>query len=134
MKRVLVEVVHNTDDGRRPTTGVSRLERSSGNTSASRRPSEWCPPAHVGTEADAALADTRLDHLVEAGERTTTDNRMLVVSIWMNSWCGCLRPPWADRGGHALEDLEQRLLPSPETRVIDGFSALRAILSISSCR
>ena len=38
-------------------------------------------------------------------------NRMLVVSIWRNSWWGCLRPPC---GGHvgdgALEDLQQRLL------------------------
>ena len=37
--------------------------------------------------------------------------RMLVVSIWMNSWCGCLRPPCG--GTLALrpfEDLEQRLL------------------------
>ena len=34
-----------------------------------------------------------------------------MVSIWMNSWCGCLRPPWGGTdGGRALEDLEQRLL------------------------
>ena len=62
-------------------------------------------------------------------------NRMLVVSIWMNSWCGCLRPPWG--GTEAV--VPSRILssacctPSPETsRVIDGFSLLRAILSISS--
>ena len=31
--------------------------------------------ADVGTEADAALADARFDHLVEAGERTTADEQ-----------------------------------------------------------
>ena len=42
----------------------------------------------------------------------------LVVSIWMNSWWGCLRPPCGGtEAGGALEDLQQRLLctPSPET-------------------
>ncbi len=62
-------------------------------------------------------------------------NRMFVVSIWMKSWCGCLRPPC----GGTLATVPSRILssacwtPSPETsRVIDGLSALRAILSISS--
>ena len=61
--------------------------------------------------------------------------RMLVVSIWMNSWWGCLRPPCG--GTEAV--VPSRIFssacctPSPDTsRVIDGFSALRAILSISS--
>ena len=64
-----------------------------------------------------------------------TMNRMFVVSIWMNSWCGCLRPPCG--GTEAV--VPSRIFssacctPSPETsRVIDGFSALRATLSISS--
>ena len=62
-------------------------------------------------------------------------NRMFVVSTWMNSWWGCFRPPW----GGTLATVPSRILssacctPSPETsRVIDGFSDLRAILSISS--
>ena len=62
-------------------------------------------------------------------------NRMFVVSIWMNSWCGCLRPPC----GGTLATVPSRIFssacwtPSPETsRVIDGFSPLRAILSTSS--
>ncbi len=61
--------------------------------------------------------------------------RMLVVSIVRNSWWGCLRPPWG--GTEAV--VPSRIFssacctPSPETsRVIDGLSALRAILSISS--
>ena len=62
-------------------------------------------------------------------------NRTLVVSIWMKSWWGCFRPPC----GGTLATVPSRILrsacwtPSPETsRVIDGLSALRAILSISS--
>ena len=64
-----------------------------------------------------------------------TMNSTLVVSIWMNSWCGCLRPPCG--GTEAV--VPSRIFssacctPSPETsRVIDGFSHLRAILSTSS--
>ena len=61
--------------------------------------------------------------------------RMLRVSIWMYSWCGCLRPLW----GGTLATVPSMILssacctPSPETsRVIEGLSDLRAILSISS--
>ena len=64
-----------------------------------------------------------------------TMNSTLVVSIWMNSWCGCLRPPCG--GTEAV--VPSRIFssacwtPSPETsRVIDGFSLLRATLSTSS--
>ena len=62
-------------------------------------------------------------------------NRMFVVSIDRNSWWGCLRPPC----GGTLATVPSRILssacwtPSPLTsRVIDGLSALRAILSTSS--
>ena len=62
-------------------------------------------------------------------------NRMFVVSTGVNSWCGCLRPPC----GGTLATVPSRIFssacctPSPETsRVIDGFSSLRPILSISS--
>ena len=61
--------------------------------------------------------------------------RMLVVSIWKNSWCGCLRPPC----GGTLATVPSRIFssacctPSPDTsRVIEGFSSLRQILSTSS--
>ena len=37
--------------------------------------------------------------------------RMLVVSTWKNSWCGCLRPALRrDVGDRAFQDLQQRLL------------------------
>ncbi|MNL81635.1 hypothetical protein D3C87_2088120 [compost metagenome] len=62
-------------------------------------------------------------------------NRMFVVSSWMNSWYGCLRPPW----GGTFATVPSSILssacwtPSPETsRVIEGFSLFLAILSISS--
>ncbi len=62
-------------------------------------------------------------------------NRMFVVSTWKNSWCGCLRPPC----GGTFATVPSRIFssacwtPSPDTsRVIDGFSSLRQILSTSS--
>ena len=62
-------------------------------------------------------------------------NRMSLVLIWMYSCCGCLRPPC----GGTEATVPSRILssacctPSPETsRVMLGFSDLRAILSISS--
>src|SRR5659263_588635 len=54
-----------------------------------------------------------------------TMNSTLVVSIWMKSWWGCLRPPWG--GTEAV--VPSRIFssacctPSPDTsRVIDGLS------------
>ena len=62
-------------------------------------------------------------------------NRMLVVSICRKSWFGCLRPPC----GGTLAMVPSISLssacctPSPDTsRVIEGLSDLREILSISS--
>ena len=88
-----------------------------------------------GAEADAVAA-LRLSMIFSIPANAPPQmNRMFVVSIWMNSWWGCLRPPCG--GTEAV--VPSRILssacctPSPETsRVIDGFSDLRAILSISS--
>ena len=62
-------------------------------------------------------------------------NRMFVVSTCRNSCCGCLRPPCG--GTEAM--VPSMILssacctPSPDTsRVIEGLSDLREILSISS--
>ena len=82
------------------------------------------------------LAPTRLPTmLLEALERATADEQDVGVLIWMKSWCGCLRPPC----GGTLATVPSMIFssacwtPSPETsRVIDGLSPLRAILSISS--
>ena len=62
-------------------------------------------------------------------------NRMFVVSIVRNSWCGCLRPPCGGTDATVPSRIFRSACctPSPETsRVIDGLSALRAILSTSS--
>ncbi len=62
-------------------------------------------------------------------------NRMLVVSTCTNSWFGCLRPPCGgtDAIVPSISLSSACCTPSPETsRVIDGLSDLREILSISS--
>ena len=62
-------------------------------------------------------------------------NKILVVSICKKSWFGCLRPPC---GGMlaivpSISFNRACCTPSPDTsRVIDGLSDLREILSISS--
>ena len=63
--------------------------------------------------------------------------RILRVSTWMNFCSGCLRPPW----GGTFTTVPSSILssacctPSPETsRVMEGLSPLRAILSISSMK
>ena len=64
-----------------------------------------------------------------------TMNSTLVVSIWMKSWCGCLRPPCGGTDAVVPSRIFSSACctPSPETsRVIDGFSDFRATLSISS--
>ena len=64
-----------------------------------------------------------------------TINRIFVVSIWMSSWCGCLRPPWGGTDATVPSKIFSKACwtPSPLTsRVMDTFSLLRAILSISS--
>src|SRR5665213_554713 len=62
-------------------------------------------------------------------------NNIPLVSTRIYSCCGCLRPPW----GGTLQTVPSNIFsnacwtPSPETsRVIETFSVLRAILSISS--
>ena len=62
-------------------------------------------------------------------------NRMLVVSTCRNSCCGCLRPPCGgtDATVPSMIFSSACCTPSPDTsRVIDGLSDLRLILSISS--
>ena len=62
-------------------------------------------------------------------------NRTFVVSIDRNSWWGCLRPPCGGTDAVVPSRIFSSACwtPSPETsRVIDGLSALRAILSTSS--
>ena len=62
-------------------------------------------------------------------------NSTFVVSIVRNSWWGCLRPPCGGTDATVPSRIFSSACctPSPDTsRVIDGLSALRAILSTSS--
>ncbi len=66
---------------------------------------------HRRAEADAVAADPLLDHLVELGERAAADEqdvrRVDGEELLVGMLAAALR---GDRGGRALEDLEQRLL------------------------
>ena len=62
-------------------------------------------------------------------------NRILEVSTCKNSCCGCLRPPCGGTEATvpSISLSNACCTPSPDTsRVIDGLSDLREILSISS--
>jgi hypothetical protein len=62
-------------------------------------------------------------------------NRMLVVSTCRNSCCGCLRPPCGGTEAvvPSISFRAPAARPRPDTsRVIEGLSDLRLILSISS--
>ena len=101
--------------GRRPTnSGMSpNFSRSSGSTSARKRADvlRARSAADVGAEADAPVADARLDDLVETGERTTTDEQDVRGVDLDELLVRVLAPALGrHRRGRAFEDLEQRLL------------------------
>ena len=126
--------------GRRPMNSGIRpnLIRSSGSTCASSSPSlalsdfafTVAPkpiPEPVSTRWEITLS--------RPANAPPQINRILEVSTCKNSCCGCLRPPC---GGTAatvpsISFNSACCTPSPETsRVMDGLSDLREILSISS--
>ena len=118
-------------------SGISpNFMRSSGSTWRSSSESSRSDALRTSARNPMPLRPMRFSMIVSIPAKAPPQmNRMLVVSIWMNSWWGCLRPPWG--GTEAV--VPSRILssacwtPSPDTsRVIDGFSDLRAILSISS--
>src|SRR5262245_61460904 len=124
--------------GRRPTnSGMSPyFKRSSGWIIASRSPTRLSSRLLISAPKPMPERPTRLSMILSRPTKAPPHRKStLEVSTWMNSWCGCLRPPW----GGTLATVPSRIFksacctPSPETsRVIDGFSDLRAILSISS--
>ena len=64
-------------------------------------------------------------------------NKILVVSISISSWLGCLRPPCGGTPARVPSMIFKSACctPSPETsRVMDTFSERREILSISSIK
>jgi hypothetical protein len=91
--------------------------------------------AHVGAEADGVLTDPAADDLVETGERATADEEDVRRVDREELLVGMLAPPC----GGTEATVPSRIFssacwtPSPDTsRVIDGLSAFRAILSTSS--
>jgi hypothetical protein len=101
---------------------ISPVPRSSGAITLAPKP----------IELDRPRAEMIFSSPLKAPPHT---NRIFVVSTCRNSCCGCLRPPCG--GTEAM--VPSMILssacctPSPDTsRVIDGLSDLRLILSISS--
>src|SRR5215208_2029453 len=124
--------------GSRPmNSGISPYStRSSGRTSSKASPVslsfEDVTSAPNPTPLWPIRRSTTLSRFAKAPPQM---KRMFVVSIVRNSWCGCLRPPC----GGTDATVPSRILssacwtPSPDTsRVIEGFSSFRQILSTSS--
>src|SRR5262249_38771786 len=124
--------------GRRPTnSGISPyFRRSSGWIIDRRSPMRRSSRLLISAPKPMPERPTRFSMILSSPTKAPPHrNSTFEVSTWMNSWCGCLRPPC----GGTLATVPSRIFrsacctPSPDTsRVIDGFSDLRAILSISS--
>ena len=124
--------------GSRPTnSGMSPyFSRSSGWIIVRRSPTRRSSRRLISAPKPMPDRPTRASMILSRPTKAPPQRkRTFEVSTWMNSWCGCFRPPW----GGTLATVPSRILsracctPSPETsRVIDGFSDFRAILSISS--
>ncbi|MNL24028.1 hypothetical protein D3C87_1454460 [compost metagenome] len=124
--------------GRRPMNSGMRpnLTRSSGSssrrTSPTRRSSGERTVAPKPIEVFSPRAEMILSRPAKAPPQM---NRMLVVSTCRNSCCGCLRPPCGGTEATVPSMIFRSACctPSPDTsRVIDGLSDLREILSTSS--
>ena len=86
-------------------------------------------------EADPFVADAPLDHLVEVRERAAADEQHVGGVDRQELLVGVLAPPLGGTDAWVPSRIFSSACwtPSPETsRVIDGLSALRAILSTSS--
>ena len=135
-QRVLVESVEHGADHRQPADelrdqaeleqvlGLHVLEQG-GALLVRNAPPRWSRRRRV--KPTTCLPMRRSMILSRPTNAPPQMNRMLVVLTWMNSWCGCLRPPW----GGTLQTVPSRIFssacctPSPETsRVIEAFSRL----------
>ncbi|MNC33563.1 hypothetical protein D3C75_819630 [compost metagenome] len=125
--------------GRRPTNSGIRpnLTRSSGSTSRSASPT-FLPVSLLRTSAlkpMPPLVERLWMTFSRPAKAPPQMNRILRVSTCRNSCCGCLRPPCGGTEATVPSISLSRACctPSPETsRVIEGLSDLREILSISS--
>mmetsp|Transcript_42319 Transcript_42319/g.99336 ORF Transcript_42319/g.99336 Transcript_42319/m.99336 type:complete len:220 (-) Transcript_42319:6516-7175(-) len=124
--------------GRRPTSSGMRPNLMMSSGSHSRKTSPTFLSDLLFTVAPKPMPDFSLRFWMTFSRPSKAPpqmNRMLVVSICRKSWLGCLRPPCG--GTDAIVPSTSLssacCTPSPDTsRVIDGLSALREILSISS--
>ena len=97
--------------GRRPTnSGMSPyLRRSSGWAIASRSPMRRSSRLLISAPKPIAVLPTRPSTMRSSPTKAPPQrNSTLVVSTWMNSWWGCLRPPW----GGTLATVPSRILSS----------------------
>ena len=124
--------------GRRPTSSgmMPNFSRSWGWISLSSWPTSRSFLLWISAPKPMERLSRRLSMILSMPSKAPPQmNRMFFVSIWMNSWWGCFRPPW----GGTLATVPSRIFsracctPSPDTsRVMEVFSLFRAILSISS--
>ena len=124
--------------GRRPTnSGINpNLSKSSGSTWRNISPSRRSSGAFTSAPKPIEVPCPRSFIIFSKPEKAPPQtNKILVVSTCKNSCCGCFLPPW----GGTLATVPSIILskacwtPSPDTsRVIEGLSDLRDILSISS--
>ncbi|CFW29922.1 Uncharacterised protein [Bordetella pertussis] len=124
--------------GRRPTSSGIRpnLIKSSGSASLKSSPTPRSDLARTAAENPMPDFSVRSRMTFSRPSKAPpTMNRMLVVSTWTKSWLGCLRPPCGGTEATvpSISLSSACCTPSPDTsRVIDGLSDLREILSISS--
>ncbi len=124
--------------GNRPTNSGIRpnFKRSSGSRSLKISPTPRSSLSRTSAPKPMALPFPRADMILSSPAKAPPQiNRMFVVSTCKNSCWGCLRPPC---GGTlatvpSINFNSACCTPSPDTsRVIDGFSDFRVILSTSS--
>ena len=91
--------------------------------------------APVGPEAEVGASDAVLDDLVQPGEGASAQEQDVRGVDLDELLVGVLAAPWGGTEAVVPSRISSRACwtPSPQTsRVIEGFSLLRAILSISS--
>ena len=77
-------------------SGMSpNFSRSSGSTWARMSPRSFSSARRMSAPKPMPFWPMRLSMIRSIPANAPPQmKRMFVVSIWMNSWCGCFRPPW----------------------------------------
>ena len=132
------ELVDRRDD-RQPADELGDAEAVlhqvlQGSTISKTSPKSFVAALHRGTEANAVVVDAAFDHAIEVGERAAADKkdvrRVDRQELLVRMLATSLR---RDGGKRSSRIFRSACWYLPDTsRVIDGLSALRAILSTSS--